>query len=84
MKECFTARTLIERLSKIKNQDAVVVISFDEYSSSNIVSVADETVFPPEADGHIGNVLLCLDPKSEIGMVLVPRDSSDMCRSGEV
>ena len=61
-----TVADLIEELQKIKNQGAVVCLCVEGYTYAEISDVVDETVSPPERDGHIGNALLKLDSDSSI------------------
>lgn len=67
--QMLTVRELIEALQKCCNPDSVVCLSVEGFPYAMITGVVDETC-PPEADGHIGNALLKLDPRSDISVAL--------------
>lgn len=64
-----TGRELAEKLLSSRNPDAVVALSVDEFTYSAIDGFYDDSQ-PDDGDGVIGNLLLKLDPESEIGKYL--------------
>lgn len=64
-----TGRELANLLLSSRNPDAVVALSVDEFTYSAIDGFHDDSQ-PADADGVIGNLLLKLDPRSEIGRYL--------------
>ena len=76
-----TVNDLIKLLKKVRNKDAVVVISTDGFAGEDIGAVEDETLKPADDDGNIGNVHIMLDKGGGIMAALREDDAYDVLGS---